>query len=236
MMDMVLRRIQWLRQCDESAKLTIDLFAPLDPTSSREQIADGAVLLRGFALPDEVAIIGALRDIVARAPFRHMITPGGHRMSVAMSNCGRVGWVTDRRGYRYDAIDPDSGVPWPAMPDCFRDLAARAATQAGFDGFDPDACLINRYVPGAKMSLHQDKDERDIDAPIVSVSLGLPATFLFGGLQRSDKPGRYQLGHGDVIAWGGPARLAFHGVAALKEGIDPVLGPKRINLTFRKAC
>jgi alkylated DNA repair protein (DNA oxidative demethylase) len=152
-----------------------------------------------------------------------------------MTNCGRVGWVTDRRGYRYDAVDPDSGEPWPAMPAPFRDLATRAAAEAGFEKFDPDACLINRYVPGAKMALHQDKDERDFAAPIVSVSLGLPAVFLFGGMQRSDKPRRFQLAHGDVVAWGGPARLAFHGVAPLKDGVHPLMGPQRINLTFRKA-
>jgi alkylated DNA repair protein (DNA oxidative demethylase) len=216
--------------------LTIDLFAGLPDTSPpREQIADGALLLRGFALPGEAGMIAALRDIVARAPFRHMVTPGGHRMSVAMSNCGRVGWVTDRRGYRYDAVDPDSGAPWPAMPAPFGDLAARAAAEAGFEAFDPDACLINRYVPGAKMSLHQDKDERDFGAPIVSVSLGLPATFLFGGLQRGDRPGRFQLAHGDVVVWGGPVRLAYHGVAPLKDGSHPLLGSQRINLTFRKA-
>jgi alkylated DNA repair protein (DNA oxidative demethylase) len=224
------------RRRDARTKLTTDLFAGLpNPTPSREQISEGAVLLRGFALRDEAGMIASLREIVARSPLRHMVTPGGHRMSVAMSNCGRVGWVTDRGGYRYDTIDPDCGEPWPAMPESFRDLAARAAAQSGFDGFDPDACLINRYVPGAKMSLHQDKDERDFGAPIVSVSLGLAATFLFGGLQRSGRPRRFQLLHGDVVTWGGPARLAFHGVAPLKDGEHPLLGPQRINLTFRKA-
>jgi alkylated DNA repair protein (DNA oxidative demethylase) len=213
-----------------------DLFDYL-PDSGPQQlaIADGAVLLRGFALAREAELIGLLREIVAQAPFRHMVTPGGHTMSVAMTSCGRVGWVTDRRGYRYDAFDPESGRPWPKMPALFRDLATRAAEQGGFDAFDPDACLINRYVPGAKMSLHQDKDEIDFAAPIVSVSLGLPATFLFGGMQRSDKPKRFRLAHGDVVVWGGPTRLAFHGVAPLAEGEHPQLGPQRINLTFRKA-
>jgi alkylated DNA repair protein (DNA oxidative demethylase) len=224
------------RRATRERILTTDLFAGLlDKTPAREKIADGALLLRGFALPDETATIAALRDVVARAPFRQMVTPGGHRMSVAMSNCGRVGWVTDRRGYRYDAIDSDSGAPWPEMPEPLRELAARAAAEAGFAGFDPDACLINRYTPGAKMSLHQDKDENDFGAPIVSVSLGLPATFLFGGLQRSDRPRRFQLVHGDVVVWGGPARLAYHGVAPLKDGGHPRLGRQRINLTFRKA-
>ena len=199
-------------------------------------MAERAVLLRGFTAAIEADLIAALRDIVAQAPFRHMVTPGGHTMSVAMTNCGSKGWVTDRRGYRYDGADPESGKPWPAMPALFRDLAERAAAQAGFDGFAPEACLVNRYVPGAKMSLHQDKDELDLDAPIVSVSLGLPATFLFGGLSRSDKPRRYRLEHGDIAVWGGPSRLMFHGVAPLAGGEHPRLGRQRINLTFRKVA
>ena len=198
-------------------------------------MADGAVLLRGFARPFESSLIADLRDILTQAPFRHMVTPGGHRMSVAMSNCGSVGWVTDRSGYRYDGIDPVSQQPWPAMPSSFQDLAGQAAEQAGFPGFSPDACLINRYEPGARMSLHQDKDEEDFGAPIVSVSLGLSAIFLFGGLKRGDKPGRYRLEHGDVVVWGGPARLAFHGVAPLADGEHGLVGRQRINLTFRKA-
>jgi len=193
------------------------------------------VLLRGFAGPAEAALIAALRDIVAQAPFRHMLTPGGHQMSVAMTNCGEAGWVTDRTGYRYDTSDPVSGKSWPAMPPSFRELAGRAADHAGFEGFSPDACLINRYLPGARMSLHQDKDEDDFGAPIVSVSLGLPAIFLFGGLKRSDKARRFRLEHGDIAVWGGPARLAFHGVAPLADGEHALMGRQRINLTFRKA-
>ncbi len=156
-------------------------------------------------------------------------------MSVAMTNCGSVGWVSDDTGYRYDAIDPESQQPWPAMPTVLRSLAADAASDAGFDGFAPEACLINRYVPGAKLSLHQDKDEQDFAAPIVSVSLGLPAIFLFGGPKRADKPARYRLEHGDVVVWGGPSRLFFHGVAPLADGEHAVMGRQRINLTFRKA-
>ena len=201
---------------------------------SRETMAEGAVLLRGFARAFEAELIPELRAIVKQAPFRHLITPGGHRMSVAMTNCGNVGWVSDETGYRYDAIDPESKQPWPAMPPVLRKLAADAASDAGFDGFVPEACLINRYVPGAKLSLHQDKDELDYDAPIVSVSLGLPATFLFGGLKRADKSARYRLEHGDVVVWGGPSRLFFHGVAPLAEGEHAVMGRQRINLTFRK--
>jgi alkylated DNA repair protein (DNA oxidative demethylase) len=217
--------------------LTADLFADApDLRPPREIIAEGAMLLRGFARPIESALIAALRDIVTQAPFRHMMTPGGHRMSVAMTNCGGKGWVTDTSGYRYDAMDPETGKPWPAMPACFRDLARRAAAQAGFDGFAPEACLVNRYVPGAKMSLHQDKDELDLRAPIVSASLGLPATFLFGGLSRSDKPRRFRLEHGDIAVWGGLARLAFHGVAPLAEGDHALLGRQRVNLTFRKVA
>jgi len=216
--------------------LTADLFesAP-DLLPPREAMAEGAVLLRGFARPEEAGLIADIGAIVAQAPFRHMVTPGGHAMSVAMTNCGGFGWVTDRSGYRYDANDPEAGNPWPAMPPSFCQLARQAAEQAGFPGFSPDACLINRYQPGAKMSLHQDKDEDDFGAPIVSVSLGLSAIFLFGGSKRSDKPRRYRLEHGDIVVWGGPARLNFHGVAPFADGEHPLLGRQRINLTFRKA-
>jgi DNA oxidative demethylase len=215
--------------------LTVDLFESVpDVRPAQEAMAEGAVLLRGFASPLEAGLIAALRAIVEQAPFRHMMTPGGHQMSVAMTNCGSFGWVTDRTGYRYDANDPEAGRPWPAMPPAFRELARQAASQAGFAEFSPDACLINRYQPGARMSLHQDKDELDLAAPIVSVSLGLPAIFLFGGLKRSDKPNRFRLQHGDIAVWGGPARLAFHGVAPLADGEHALLGQQRINLTFRK--
>jgi alkylated DNA repair protein (DNA oxidative demethylase) len=214
----------------------MNLFSRVpDLRPSEEAMADGAVLLRGFAKPFEADLIAALRDIVAQAPFRHLVTPGGHQMSVAMTNCGGLGWLTDRTGYRYDANDPETGQPWPAMPRSFRELAEQAADQAGFRGFSPDACLINRYQPGARMSLHQDRDEHDFGAPIVSVSLGLPAIFLFGGLKRSDRPRRFRLEHADVVVWGGPARLVFHGVAPLADGEHPLLGRQRINLTFRKA-
>ena len=215
--------------------MTADLFETVpDVRPSREAMAEGAVLLRGFARPFEAELLPALRAIVKQAPVRHLITPGGHRMSVAMTNCGSVGWVSDATGYRYDAIDPESGEPWPAMPTVLRRLAADAADDAGFKDFAPEACLINRYVPGAKLSLHQDKDELDFAAPIVSVSLGLPAVFLFGGPKRADKPNRYRLEHGDVVVWGGPSRLFFHGVAPLAEGEHAVMGGQRINLTFRK--
>jgi len=216
-------------------KLTADLFEAVpDVLPSREVMAEGAVLLRGFAKDFENELIPALREIVAQAPFRRMFTPGGHQMSVAMTNCGSAGWVTDPSGYRYDGIDPDSGKPWPAMPPAFRELAAQAAVAGSFENFAPDACLINRYAPGARMSLHQDKDELDFAAPIVSVSLGLPAVFLFGGPKRADKPRRYRLEHGDVVVWGGPSRLFFHGVAPLADGEHALMGRQRINLTFRK--
>ena len=156
-------------------------------------------------------------------------------MSVAMTNCGALGWVTDRTGYRYDGIDPESGKRWPAMPASFLTLATSAAAAAGFPQFLPDACLINRYEPGAKLSLHQDKNERDFDAPIVSVSLGIPAVFLFGGMERGDKTLRVPVKHGDVVVWGGPARLRYHGVMPLKQGYHDVLGANRVNLTFRRA-
>ena len=206
-----------------------------DVRPAEEVIAEGAVLLPGFARTIEVELLEALRAIIEQSPFRHMTTPGGHQMSVAMTNCGGFGWVTDRSGYRYDPNDPQSGKPWPPMPGAFRELARAAADRGGFGGFAPDACLVNRYQPGARMSLHQDRDENDLSAPIVSVSLGLPATFLFGGLKRSDKPRRFRLEHGDVVVWGGPTRLAFHGVAPLAEGEHSLLGRQRINLTFRKA-
>jgi DNA oxidative demethylase len=198
-------------------------------------LAPGAMVLRGFAQPFGERLVAALGRVVERAPFRHMVTPGGHRMSVAMTNCGAAGWVTDRAGYRYDHRDPQSGRRWPAMPDEFAALAVQAAARAGFDGFAPDACLVNRYEPGTRLSLHQDRNERDFEAPIVSVSLGLPAIFLFGGLERRDPARRVPVVHGDVAVWGGPARLIYHGVMPLDAGQHPVLGACRINLTFRKA-
>jgi len=200
-----------------------------------EPITSGAVLLRGFAAVAAPDLLEAVRGVAAAAPFRRMVTPGGYEMSVAMTNCGSAGWVTDRRGYRYAPADPDSGRPWPAMPGLFRSLADRAAAAAGFPGFAPDSCLVNRYEPGTRLSLHQDRDERDFAQPIVSVSLGLPATFLFGGARRAERPRRIPLVGGDVVVWGGPARLAFHGVETLADGEDPLAGRCRINLTFRRA-
>jgi alkylated DNA repair protein (DNA oxidative demethylase) len=179
--------------------------------------------------------MAAVDDITARAPFRNMITPGGFRMSVGMTNCGRAGWVTDRKGYRYEPVDPISGTLWPAIPESFRYVATSAASAAGYSGFEPDACLINLYEPGTRLSLHRDENERDLTAPIVSVSLGLPAIFLFGGNRRSDRPRRTLLESGDIVVWGGPDRLVYHGVAPLAEGEDPLTGNRRINLTFRKA-
>ena len=217
--------------------MTLNLFEDTAQCEARqEDLCPGAVVLRGFALPDEIDFFAALGRITANAPFRHMITPGGFRMSVAITNCGSYGWVTDRTGYRYDAIDPESGKPWPPMPGVFLKLARDAAKNAGFADFKPDACLVNRYDPGARLSLHQDKNERDFSAPIVSVSLGIPAIFLWGGSRREDKPARVQLVHGDVMVWGGPSRLRYHGVLPLKEGCHPLAGTHRINLTFRKAA
>ncbi|SDK99972.1 alkylated DNA repair protein (DNA oxidative demethylase) [Modicisalibacter muralis] len=216
--------------------MTSDLFADEEQNRTwRDELCPDAVVLRHFAVAEQTAILAAIRDISDAAPFRHMLTPGGYSMSVAMTNCGAHGWVTDRLGYRYATLDPQSGKPWPPMPAVFRALARDAAASAGFEDFEPDACLINRYAPGARLSLHQDKNERDFAAPIVSVSLGIPAVFLFGGLQRRDKPLRVPLTHGDVVVWGGAARLRYHGVLPLKEGVHPLLGGQRINLTFRKA-
>lgn len=193
------------------------------------------MVLPGFAHDQAALLLQAVAAIAERAPMRHLVTPGGLRMSVAMTNCGALGWVSNRSGYRYSATDPDNGQPWPAMPACFAELAHQAAAAAGYPAFVPDACLINRYAPGARMSLHQDRDERDLAHPIVSVSLGLPAVFLWGGAARADKARRMALLHGDVVVWGGPARLRFHGVQPLAEGTHPLTGACRINLTFRRA-
>ena len=230
------RRTQRKSQNAEGTTTNLSLFEGVDPGEPRKQeLASSAFLLRGFALSYEAALLEGLRKVTSAAPFRHMLTPGGHRMSVAMTNCGELGWVTDRSGYRYTPTDPESGRNWPSMPESFRKLAASAAGEGGFPGFSPDACLINRYDPGTKLSLHQDKDERDFTQPIVSVSLGIPAVFLFGGMLRSDKTLRVEVTHGDVVVWGGPARLRYHGVLPLKEDKHPLLGSQRINLTFRKA-
>ncbi|OQW59549.1 MAG: alpha-ketoglutarate-dependent dioxygenase AlkB [Proteobacteria bacterium SG_bin9] len=202
---------------------------------AREAMGEDAVLLRGKALLVESKLLNAVRAITAKAPFRQMTTPGGFIMSVAMTNCGTAGWVTDRTGYRYDRLDPISGLPWPAMPDCFLQLASDAAEAAGFPDFVPDACLINCYRPGTRLSLHQDKDERDHAHPIVSVSLGLPATFQFGGMTRNAPVRKFALHHGDIAVWGGRSRLCYHGVTELKDGEHETVGRMRINLTFRRA-
>lgn len=209
-----------------------DLF----PDDRRHLIIDpGAVLLGGFALQADRVLLDTLETIAAAAPFRHWTTPGGRRMSVAMTNVGGLGWVSDQRGYRYDAVDPLTGRAWPSMPAAFAGLARDAALAAGFEDFAPEACLINRYEPGTRLSPHQDRDERNLDQPIVSVSLGVDATFLWGGPDRGERPRRLTLRHGDVVVWGGPARLTFHGIDTLAEGEHPLTGKRRYNLTFRKA-
>ena len=199
-------------------------------------IADGAILLRGFALHNEAQILADLNLVLSQSPLRNMVTPGGFTMSVAMTNCGDLGWVTDKKGYRYDALDPSTGAPWQAMPASFLQLANNAAAIAGYANFVPDACLINQYKVGARMSLHQDKDEQDFSQPIVSVSLGIAAVFQFGGLKRSDKPLKILLNHGDIIVWGGKSRLNYHGVMPLRSSIHAAFGAYRFNLTFRKAA
>jgi alkylated DNA repair protein (DNA oxidative demethylase) len=210
------------------------LFDDRPAPSSREPLEEGAVLLRGFAAAQSSALVEEAERVARSAPFRHMVTPGGYTMSVAMTNCGRVGWVSDTRGYHYDPLDPQTSQPWPPMPTAFLNLAVSAAAAGGFASYDPDACLINRYAVGAKLSLHQDRDENDDWAPIVSVSLGLPAVFLWGGKRRSDRIRRLLLESGDVVVWGGPARFVYHGVAPLKPGDHSLTGSTRINLTFRK--
>jgi len=216
---------------------TFDLFADAEPEQQprHEQIGEQSCVLRGFALPWLDRLLPALDAVLAAAPFRQMVTPGGFTMSVALSSCGTLGWTTDRSGYRYTRNDPQTGQPWPEMPDVFLQLAQAAAQAAGFTDFIPDSCLINRYVPGSKMSLHQDKDEKSYAAPIVSVSLGLPAMFLFGGFARADKSQRVPLLHGDIVVWGGVDRLRYHGVLPIKDGQHSRLGEQRINFTFRTA-
>ena len=222
---------------DPMNPLTHDLFANAEPEQQprREQIGEQSYVLRGFALPWLERLLPALEAVLTAAPFRQMVTPGGFTMSVALSSCGTFGWTTDRSGYRYTRHDPQTGQPWPKMPEVFFQLAQAAAQAAGFSDFVPDSCLINRYIPGAKMSLHQDKDENSYAAPIVSVSLGLPAMFLFGGFARSDKSQRIPLLHGDIVVWGGVDRLRYHGVLPIKDGHHPKLGEQRINFTFRTA-
>ena len=219
--------------------MTPELFPPdlgaTGPGVERVSLGEGAVLLRGAALAAANELAAAVERIAARAPFRRMVTPGGFTMSVAMTNCGDCGWVTDRDGYRYAKVDPLSGHKWPAMPDVLLHCATTAAAEAGFPGFEPDACLVNRYEPGARLSLHRDRDERDLTQPVVSISLGLPAIFQFGGLKRADPLRRVPLVHGDVVVWGGPARLRYHGVPTLKDGEHPLLGRQRINFTLRRA-
>ncbi|AOY88323.1 alpha-ketoglutarate-dependent dioxygenase AlkB [Marinobacter salinus] len=215
--------------------MTPDLFDDLPAEHLPEIIAEGAVILRRFALDRAERLLGVIGEVTELAPLRRMKTPGGHAMSVAMSCCGEQGWVTDTRGYRYQSDDPLSGRPWPSMRDVFRTLAREAASAAGYEGFCPDACLINRYEPGAKMGLHQDRDEHDFKQPIVSVTLGLSQVFQFGGLRRNERPVNIPLHHGDVVVWGGPARLRYHGVLTLKAGDHPLTGPCRYNLTFRRA-
>ena len=213
------------------------LFNETSATKTPDEVlGSGTALLRGFALQEQSSILNAMFDVASQSHFRHMVTPGGFRMSVAMTNCGILGWVTDRTGYRYEKLDPDTDAAWPAMPQSFLDLAQSAAAAAGFPSFMPDACLVNRYEPGARLTLHQDKNERDFSNPIVSVSLGLPAVFLFGGLDRNEKTVRLPINHGDVLVWGGPARLRYHGIMPLKDGTHLSTGGYRFNLTFRKAA
>lgn len=207
----------------------------MPPPAAREELAPGAWVLRAFALDVAANLLAEIDRIAARSPFRHLVTPGGKTMSVAMTNCGALGWFSDRRGYRYMAVDPETGAAWPSMPAPFARLARDAARDAGFEDYAPDVCLVNRYEPGTRLTLHQDQDERDHHSPIVSVSLGLPGTFLFGGLSRKDPQRRVPLVHGDVVVWGGPARMRYHGVLPIRGGGHPLTGARRYNLTFRVA-
>jgi len=211
--------------------MTDDLFKQEEPIA----IADAAWLFRGHARDCAAKVIAAVRAVLSQAPLRRMQVPGGHWMSVRTSSCGSKGWVSDERGYRYAGEDPLTGNPWPEIPPLLLEMARSGAAEAGFADFCPDACLINCYRPGARMGLHQDRDEKDRTAPILSLSFGLPATFMFGGLKRRDPVQRFLLEHGDMLVWGGPSRMAYHGVAPLKAGEHPLLGSWRVNLTFRRA-
>ena len=214
--------------------MNLDLFnTPPEPWL--EPLSPGALVLRQYATAHTDSLLAGIHAIAAQAPFRHMQTPGGFAMAVALTNCGALGWISDRRGYRYVATDPNSGQRWPPMPEAFARLATAAAAAAGFAQFEPDACLVNRYVPGTRLSLHQDKNERDYSAPIVSVSLGMRAVFLLGGHARTDPTVKLPLEHGDVMVWGGVDRLRYHGVMPVKDAPHPLLGSRRINLTFRRA-
>lgn len=232
------RNPEWPTGCTATdngrvAPSTLPLFA--DPLIAREALAPGAWVLRGFALDHASALLDAVGRIASESPFRHLVTPGGKAMSVAMTNCGEVGWFSDRRGYRYTDTDPATGRPWPALPPLFAKLARAAAGEAGFAGYAPDVCLINRYEVGTRLTLHRDYDERDRRAPIVSVSLGLPATFLWGGLARNAPQRRVPVTHGDVVVWGGASRMVYHGVLPIRGGEHPLTGARRFNLTFRVA-
>jgi alkylated DNA repair protein (DNA oxidative demethylase) len=209
---------------------TLELqFTPGDPL----RLGEGIALLRGYSR--SIDLMPIIERIAARAPFRHLVTPGGQTMSVAMTNCGPLGWVSDRSGYRYSPRDPLTGEEWPPLPDAFGALARGAAALAGFPDFVPDACLVNRYSPGARLTAHRDADEQNYAQPIVSVSLGLPASFAFYGLTRGGKGRSVALVDGDVLVWGGPSRLVYHAVRPIKPGMHPVTGGFRYNLTFRHA-
>jgi len=209
---------------------TLELFAE---GSAAVSLGPGISLLRGFA--DSSRLMPVIEAVAAASPFRHLVTPGGQTMSVAMTNCGTVGWVSDRSGYRYDPRDPLTNRDWPRMPAEFLELALNAAARGGFPDFAPDACLVNRYVPGSRLTAHRDADEQNFAQPIVSVSLGLPANFAFYGLTRGGKGRGVALGDGDVLVWGGPSRLVYHAVRPIKPGTHPVTGGFRYNLTFRHA-
>lgn len=211
----------------------MDLFSDQN-LNTDTVLATGAHLLAGFAYPETEQLLTDIQQLLKRSPLRFLTTPGGQTMSVAMSNCGPWGWHSDRQGYRYVQLDPQTQQPWPDMPKSFYLLASRAAAKAGFTRYRPDACLINRYAVGSRLSLHQDRDEQDSRAPIVSVSLGLPAIFLFGGKQREQACTKNFLQSGDVVVWGGDSRLNFHGIQPLADGYHPLTGNYRFNLTFRK--
>ncbi len=221
-------------QQDEGATKAEDIYAP-DFDALSIQISPDAVLFKAALKPVASSLLEEIRTISGANPFRQRKTPGGQLMSAAMTNCGAWGWVTDADGYRYSDIEPETGRTWLPIPAVWIQWVNLFCQRAGLGTFNPDACLINRYAPGAGMGLHQDKDEKDLAIPIVSFSLGAPVLFRWGGLNRQEPVSEFLLEHGDVLVWGGADRMRFHGVKKLRRYQHPLTGHYRYNLTFRQS-
>jgi len=210
----------------------MNLFSQLAAEPTHEEIFPGATLMRGLAQAQDGEFLEAMQGVLSAAPLHHATTPTGLPMGVMVSDCG----TPEAFRRRWDPANPAVRQMWPPMPRALLDFSLRCAVRAGFPLFRPDTCHVNRYQAGTKLGLHQDRHECDMSQPIVSVSFGLECVFLLGGLERTDSPKRILLEHGDVIVWGGPSRMRFHGVQPLKPGHHPLTGPYRYNLTFRKVA